>query len=258
MRRGLAAIALAAAVPLWGAAAQDLQPYHAVYALSLDAAADNAGVASVEGRREIRLTVTCHSIDTDMTEWQKMTMATGQVAVRKSESTTSESIDGRRLTVRSRSTPDPRGNVDGEVRIDETGRGIAVFAKGASSHVDLPAGTLLPGTFARRVMSAMRAGEATVAAAVYHGWEAGPSSIRVTMGPAQQDAPAPDALLHGTWRDLTAESSIPTVQAGLLDITVRGRLYDNGVSNRFVEASGGMAIVATLERFEPLPAPGCD
>ena len=202
--RGLAAIILSTVVPLPGAAAEVLKPYHAVYAISLDASPAGSGIAAYEGGRDIRLTLTCDGARLDQSEWQRITAASGDVVARKTRSEVTESADGRVVTARTVSAPDLSGTIWIEVRFDEAGRGVVTYRKGAAADLVLPAGTLLPIALLRRGQEAMQAGEAGFSAPVYLGWESEPSSVQVVIGPWQQE-PVPGLLLPGRWRDVTEE-----------------------------------------------------
>jgi hypothetical protein len=260
----LVALAASAALP---AAAQELQPHRAIYAVSmLDKGKPNGGGP---GTYAFELKQTCEGYVINQRMRIEVEGAKG-TAVSEQISQMTESRDGRKLRFEHKSSLNskPVSQLRGDATIDDDGRGQSLFSEPEGQSVALPKGTLFPNALTRITIQHAKAGDSGFDALFFYGEKVKPpQSVNVVIGRV------PKRL---------AEFKVP--EDGLSVTENRGRIYYRGAFFDAKEKNGGEAayemsslmldngielygtheegdgggIEYRLTRLEPLPKPTCN
>jgi hypothetical protein len=260
---GAAALAVAA-ISAGSAAATEIMPHRALYAMSLGRANGDAGVTGASGTMAYQWGESCDGWTVEQRYRLKMGYAESPDVAIASNFVTWESKDGLRYRFNQKETRN--GGEDEEIRgtakLDGSGQGgTADFEKPQGTNFTLPPGALFPSAHTIFLIDKARAGENFISKHIFDGATA-ENAVLVTavIGPkVEPDAEAAKKsplLDRPGWRVRLAffpadpKAEKPDYELGML-------LLDNGVSRDMVIDYGDYAIRAKLDDIEPLPKPGC-
>jgi hypothetical protein len=244
-----------------------LQPHRAVYSLSLDMTRGQRSVISIDGEMEYSWALACDGSSFEQNYQVAMAYASGDTLTRKTRYAGWESADGHELTYNLSSNTNGSDNEDirGTARLDDAGRGDAVFKTPADLKQDIPVGSLFPTAHMERLVAAMRQGQPIFTAGFFDGSSTdGPQYVSVAIGRAQSGEPSADPLLRGPSHAISMAFFGLGADKGqdkskeLPDYELRQRLFENGIADRIVIDYGDFAMAAKLDKIEPIEAPHCD
>ncbi|MBV9858836.1 MAG: cell envelope integrity EipB family protein [Alphaproteobacteria bacterium] len=270
LRRRRAAVRAAVMAPLalalmpLAAAAADIAPHRALYAMSLGGTRTDSGVADARGTMAYEWGETCDGWTIEQRYRLKMRYAESQDVEITSNFVTWEAKDGTRYRFNQRETRN--GEVDqeihGEAKLDGPGKGgVAEFTKPQPQTLTLAPGVIFPSAHTILLIDKAQGGENFISRQVFDGATAENAvQVSAVIGPkveADADSGKKSPLLqHPGWRvrlaffpaDPNAEK--PEYELGM-------RLLDNGVSQDMVIDYGDYSIRAKLYDIEALPKPQC-
>jgi len=270
LRRRRAAVRAAVMAPLalalmpLAAAAADIAPHRALYAMSLGGTRTDSGVADARGTMAYEWGETCDGWTIEQRYRLKMRYAESQDVEITSNFVTWEAKDGTRYRFNQRETRN--GEVDqeihGEAKLDGPGKGgVAEFTKPQPQTLTLAPGVIFPSAHTILLIDKAQGGENFISRQVFDGATAENAvQVSAVIGPkveADADSGKKSPLLqHPGWRvrlaffpaDPNAEK--PEYELGM-------RLLDNGVSQDMVIDYGDYSIRAKLDDIEALPKPQC-
>jgi envelope integrity protein B len=261
--------ALVIAAPLADrAAAADLAPYRARYALSLASTDASGGVIGGGGMLLDEWRRTCDGWTEQEHFYLHLQYGEDNVAHETSDSystlATWEASDASRFSfdLRRASTDQPYEEIRGEARRTGAG-GSAVFTKPQAVTLALPRGTLFPAAHNRLLVERAQAGDRFIVRRVFDGSDvetAAPVSAvigpRLAPGSGAGKLPRSRLLDRPSWQIRLAFFSADRA-AELPEYEESVRLLDNGVVQDMVLDYGDHTIHAQLEQIEALPRPRC-
>ncbi|MBY0321931.1 MAG: cell envelope integrity EipB family protein [Reyranella sp.] len=261
---------LIAAATLAPAAAQELAPHRAVYAVSaLDRGKPGTGTS---GTYAYELKLTC---DGGYVVNQRLRLETAGgrgAAASEQQSQMTESRDGKKLRFEHRTSTGGRQTslVKGEALIGDDGKGEARFTDPEGQTVALPATTLFPVAIARETIRQAKAGEQGFDAQFFFGEKVKPpQSVNILIGKLPKRLA--DVKIPEGGEQLADGRTRIYYRAGFFDAQADGKgkgqgepayemssvTLDNGVElyGTHEESDGG--IEYRITRLEPLPKPEC-
>lgn len=264
-RAGVAAVLVAALV--WGgaAAALELVPYRAVYALSLLAARAASGVESVDGHMVAEYSESCTGWGLDLRSLISVADRLGATIRIDTSVETWEARDGRtyRFAVHNTMNDDVIETVAGVAKLPAgPGPGRVVFTAPKRRTLDLPKDTIFPTAHSRRLLEAAKTAPKYVVMTVFDGAVApGPMLVGAAVGkpfPLSNDTHGPaGALAHlRSWPMTLAFYPLDSRRAEP-ESEIAMRVYENGVGDAMQLDFGRFRVKADLVRIELGRHPSC-
>lgn len=265
----LGALALAVAGSLAPAeAAPPLLSHRAHYVMELDRSRAAGEVADATGLMVTEWEDACDGYLTRQRFALRIGDDIGGVVLNDFVTSSWESRDGTRydFTVVRR--------VDGEISEEyrgrvapEGGRPVLRYSVPERAEVALPAETIFPTEYIRRVIAAAEAGENRVEGLVFDGAGEDPLyDIVAFIGrPLGPDAAPPAGLEAAAQAQLAGLASwpihlsyyLPEAKTPEPDFEMRARLFANGVASDLVLDYGDLALRGALTRLDQIAAPAC-
>lgn len=264
-RLALAVTFTLAAVP---AAAVDLVPHRAVYAMRLATAKSASGISAADGVMTYQFADTCDGWTVENSTVINFVYNEGGRVATTWDFLTWESKDGKRYRFRVRSTRDGQvvEQVDGTASLNGGNGGKATFTQPEALTLKLPKGTMFPTHHTEQLLkvaeAAGKVGGRMFARAVFDG--SGPDGLfdvsamlgRPIVAPSPGAKPDSDLLKTPSWRvqmaffPVESKDIFPEYEVGL-------RYHVNGVAQDVVQDFGDFSLKATLRELERLPRPEC-
>jgi hypothetical protein len=255
--RGLLILAVCGSIPAGAVAAEgSITPHKAVYRI---VGGEEGGVTRADGWVVANIEASCDGWSTQNAITFRVVMPDGRVVDSSLKASTWESRDGLQYRF---SAENVRGeSLTGDANIPASGDvGKVVFSQPPGYEMILPAGTMFPMTFNRRILAAARDGEEGVSAIIF---DAGHSSLlvdtEVTIGGGDLSSdetgrglPEIRGLswpLRYTFSTRTADLSGNT--------QFHARLFDNGIYGDMLFDFGDFTFEAILEQIVPGTEPDC-
>jgi len=246
------------------AAAADIAPHRALYAMSLGATHGDGGVTAASGTMAYQWGEACDGWTVEQRYRLKMGYAESPAVSISSNSVTWEAKDSLRYRFNQKETRSggPDQEIRGEAKLEGSGKsGTVEFDKPETKNLKLPAGVLFPSAHTIYLIDRAQAGENFVSKQIFDGATAeGAVLVSAVIGakvePDAELAKKSPLLNRPGWRvrlaffpaDQKAEK--PDYELGMV-------LLDNGVSRDMVIDYGEYSIRAKLDDIEALPKPGC-
>ncbi len=246
------------------AAAAEIMPHRALYAMSLSRASGDAGVTGASGTMAYQWGETCSGWTIEQNYRLKMGYAESPDVSIASNFVTWEAKDGLRYRFNQKETRNGAAEeeIRGAAKLDGPGKGgTADFEKPPGKSFKLPPGVLFPSAHTIFLIDKAKAGENFVSKHIFDGATAdGAVLVSAVIGPkVEPDAEAAKKsplLNRPGWHVRLAffpadpKAEKPDYELGML-------LLDNGVSRNMVIDYGDYAIRAKLDDIEPLTKPNC-
>lgn len=260
------------------AAAADLVPYRARYALAIASTEGSSGVVGAGGVLLDEWNETCEG----WTEQEHfyLHLDYGGVDAGSDAQEARETLDsysnfvtweakdglGYRSYMRRSSSDAPFEEVKGKARLGGPGQGgTAEFTQPQAAALSLAPGVLFPAGHTRLLIDRAEAGDKFVARDVFDGSDVENAGlISAAIGPklapgavkGEEAPPASPLLQRPSWR-ITLAIFPPDRAAMVPDYQETIRLLDNGVTQEMLFDYGDYSVRATLEEIEALPRPRC-
>ena len=255
----------AAALP---AAAQELQPHRAIYAVSM-LEKGKAGMGT-PGTYAFELKQTCDGY----VIYQRMRLevegAKGS-AVSEQTSQMTESRDGRKLHFEHRSTLGGKTVtlLRGDATIDDDGRGQSRFSDPEGQSVSLVDGTQFPNALTRAILQHAKAGDGGFDASFFFGDKVKPpQSVNIVIGRVPRrfaDFKLPDGVGEIAdnrgriyYRGAFFDAEPRQKNGGEAAYEMSSLILDNGIELYGTHEEGDGGIEYRVTRLEPLPKPVCN
>ncbi len=249
------------------AAAQELQPHRAAYAVSLlekgKPGADSPGTYAFE------LKQTCDGYVINQRMRLELEGGKGTV-VSEQTSTMTESRDGRKLKFEHNTALNGKATsqLKGDATLDDSGSGQSLFGEPEGQSVPLPKGTLFPNAMTRVTIQHAKAEDGGFDALFFYGDKVkAPQSVNVVIGRVPKrlaDFKIPDegaslAANRGRiyYRGAFFEPE-PKGQGGEAAYEMSSLMLDNGIELYGTHEEGDGGIEYRITRLEPLPKPTCN
>ncbi len=263
MFRPALAMLILAALPS-AAGAIELQPYRAVYALSLESARSGSGITALDGLLVLEWTEVCDGYKLDQRMGFRLTRAAGVDMMSDIQVETLESKDGTQFRFSVRSSVD-RQLVDemvGTASLDGPGMGgTATFKKPRGKTLKLPPGTIFPTEHTRVLVERALAGERRIARTVFEGSSAETLYQAVAFLGSGTDRKAEAAshdLLAGKRSWSARVAYFPLADGdGVPEYEVGFNMFSNGISDKLQLDYGNFVVSGSLTRLEALAGLGC-
>lgn len=265
----LGALALAVAGSLASAeAAPPLLSHRAHYVMELDRSQEAGEVTGATGLMVTEWEDACDGYLTRQRFALRIGDDIGGVVLNDFVASSWESRDGGRydFTVVRRADGETVEEHRGRIA-PEGGRPVLHYEKPKPAEIALPAETIFPTEYVRRVIEAAEAGKDRVEGLVFDGAGDEPLyDIVAFIGrPLGEDAAPPAELDTAARKHLAGIRSwpihlsyyLPEAQAPAPDFEMRARLFANGVASDLVLDYGDLALRGALTRLEPIAAPAC-
>jgi hypothetical protein len=261
-----AVLALVGAVAL-PAAAQELQPHRAAYAVSL-LEKGKPGLGT-PGTYAFELKQTCDGY----VIFQRMRLELeGSKGAMVSEqiSQMTESRDGRKLKFEHNASVNGKAtsHVRGEATLGDDGAGQSLFSEPEGQSVALPKGTLFPNAMTRATIQHAKAGDIGLDALFFFGEKVKPpQQVNVVIGRVPKrlaDFKVPDegASLAGNRGRIYYRGAFfdpdPKDKNGEAAYEMSSLMLDNGIELYGTHEEGEGGIEYRMTRLEPLPKPTCN
>lgn len=262
VRLALAVLVLAAAPSAAGAL--ELQPYRAVYDLSLAKARQGSGIIGLHGLLVLEWAEACDGYKLEQRMGFRITRAQSGEMLSDIQVETLESKDGTQFRFSVRSSIDDHvvDEIVGHASLEGPGMGgIATFKKPGGKVLELPPGTIFPTEHTRVLVERALAGEQRVVRTVFEGSNVDtPYQAVAFLGSVgdRETGAAPHDLLAGlrSWPvqvayfPLGSADEAPEYEVGF-------RIFSNGISDRLVLDYGDFTVSGSLTRLEALAGSGC-
>ena len=260
----VAALAMAVALP---AAAQELQPHRAVYAVTM-LEKGKAGMGA-PGTYAFELKQTCEGYVINQRMRLEVDGAKGQ-AVSEQNSQMTESRDGRKLKFEHRSLLNgkPSTTLRGDAALDDDGGGQSLFSDPEGQSVALPKGTLFPNAMTRATLEHAKAGDIGFDSLFFFGEKVKPpQQVNVVIGRVPKRLAAfkvPDegaSLAENRGRIYYRGAFFdpdPKDKNGEAAYEMSSLMLDNGIELYGTHEEGEGGIEYRITRLEPLPKPTCN
>jgi hypothetical protein len=258
------ALVVAIALP---AAAQELQPHRAAYAVNLlekgKPGTDTPGTYAFE------LKQTCDGYVINQRMRLELEGGKGTV-VSEQTSTMTESRDGRKLKFEHNTALNgkPTSQLKGDASLDDSGSGQSLFGEPEGQSVALPRGTLFPNAMTRATIQHAKSGDVGFDALFFFGDKVkAPQSVNVVIGRVPKrlaDFKVPDegaALAANQGRIYYRGAffdSDPKDKSGEAAYEMSSLMLDNGIELYGTHEEGEGGIEYRMTRLEPLPKPTCN
>ena len=260
----IAVVAASLALP---AAAQELQPHRAVYAVTmLEKGKRGMGPP---GTYAFELKQTCEGYVINQRMRLEVEGAKGSV-VSEQTSTMTESRDGRKLHFEHHSAANGKQTslLRGDATLDDEGRGQSLFSEPEGQSVALPKGTLFPNALTRATIQHAKAEDGGFDSLFFYGEKMKPpQSVNLVIGRVPKrlaDFKLPegaeslaDSRARIYYRGAFFEAE-PKGQTGEAAYEMSSLMLDNGVELYGTHEEGDGGIEYRLTRLEPLPKPTCN
>jgi hypothetical protein len=242
----------------------ELQPYRAVYDLSLASAKSGSGITALDGLLVIEWAEACDGYKLDQRMGFRLTRADRGDMMSDIQVETLESKDGTQFRFSVRSSVDHKvvDEMVGTASLDGPGKGgSATFKKPRGKTLELPPGTIFPTEHTRVLVERALAGERRIARTVFEGSNVDtPYQAVAFLGPGS-DREAEEGvhdLLAGrqSWSarvayfPLAGRDGVPEYEVGF-------RMFSNGISDRLLLDYGDFVVSGALTRLEALAGSGC-
>jgi hypothetical protein len=266
----LAAMALAgalAAATALPAAAQELQPHRAVYAVSL-LEKGRSGMGA-PGTYAFELRQTCEGYVINQRLRLEVDGAKG-AAVSEQTSQMTESRDGRKLRFEHNSALNgkPTGQLRGDAALDDDGHGQSLFGEPEGQSVALPRGTLFPNAMTRLTLQHAKAGDVGFDALFFYGEKVkAPQSVNVVIGRvpkrlADLKIPEGGEAVAGNRGRIYYRGAFfdadPKDKNGEAAFEMSSLMLDNGIELYGTHEEGEGGIEYRITHLDPLPKPTCN
>jgi len=249
------------------AAAQDLQPHRAVYAVSmLDKGKPGIGAP---GTYAFELRQTCDGYVISQRMRLEVEGSKGSV-VSEQTSQMTESRDGKRLSFEHHSAANGKQTslLRGDATLDDEGRGQSLFTEPEGQSVALPKGTLFPNALTRATIQHAKAEDGGFDALFFYGEKVKPpQSVNLIIGRVPRrladfklpEGAGPLAENRGRiyYRGGFFEAE-PKGQTGEAAYEMSSLMLDNGIELYGTHEQGDGGIEYRITRLEPLPKPTCN
>lgn len=253
------------------AAAADIVPYRASYALSLASTRTSSQVVGAGGMLLDEWDEACDGWTEQEHFYQRLEYANDAPDQGTDEAysnlVTWEAKDGLRFQfdMRQASTGNSYEEIKGHATLDRTGKaGTAAFASPESMTLPLPRGTLFPAAYTRLLIERAQAGDRFISRKLFDGTDATSANLvtavierRLSPNAGADKKLAANPLLHRpSWQIRLAFFSAAKGDEEP-DYEEDVQLLDNGVMQDMVFDYGTYAVHAELDRIEALPRPHC-
>jgi len=260
----IAVVAASLALP---AAAQELQPHRAVYAVTmLEKGKRGMGPP---GTYAFELKQTCDGYVISQRMRLEVEGAKGSV-VSEQTSTMTESRDGRKLRFEHHSAANGKQTslLRGDATLDDEGRGQSLFSEPEGQSVALPKGTLFPNALTRATIQHAKAEDGGFDTLFFYGEKLKPpQSVNLVIGRVPRrlaDFKLPegaeslaDNRARIYYRGAFFEAD-PKGQSGEAEYEMSSLMLDNGIELYGTHEEGDGGIEYRITRLEPLPKPTCN
>ena len=260
----VAALAMAVALP---AAAQELQPHRAVYAVTM-LEKGKAGMGA-PGTYAFELRQTCEGYVINQRMRLEVEGAKG-TAVSEQTSQMTENRDGRKLHFEHRTALNgkPTSTLRGDAGLDDDGRGQTLFSEPEGQSVALPKGTMFPNALTRATIQHAKAGDGGFDAQFFYGDKVKPpQSVNIVIGRvpkrfAEFKIPeGGETLAENSGRIYYRGAFFdadPKDKNGEATYEMSSLMLDNGVELYGTHEEGEGGIEYRITRLEALPKPACN
>jgi hypothetical protein len=266
--RALSVAALmAAALP---AAAQDLQPHRAIYAVTMFEKGRTGTGTGAPGTYAFELKQTCEGYLINQRMRLEFEGSKGAV-VSEQTSQMAESRDGRTLRFEHHSSANGKETslMRGDASLGDEGRGQSLFSEPEGQSVTLPKGTLFPNAMMRATLQHAQRGDGGFDALFFWGEKVkAPQSVNVVIGrvpkrlsdfkiPEGGEALAADRgriYYRGAFFDTEPKSG----NGGEAAYEMSSLMLDNGIELYGTHEEGDGGIEYRVTRLEALPKPVCN
>ena len=260
-------VAILAATLALPAAAQELQPHRAVYAVSmLEKGKPGMGPP---GTYAFELKQTCDGYVINQRMRLEVEGNKGSV-VSEQTSQMTESLDGRKLHFEHHSAANGQQTslLRGDATLDDEGRGQSLFSEPEGQSVALPKGTLFPNALTRATIQHAKAEDGGFDTLFFYGEKLKPpQSVNLVIGrvprrladfklPEGAEALA-DNRARIYYRGAFFEAD-PKGQTGEAAYEMSSLMLDNGVELYGTHEEGEGGIEYRITHLEPLPKPTCN
>ena len=249
------------------AAAQELQPHRAVYAVSmLEKGKPGMGPP---GTYAFELKQTCEGYVINQRMRLEVEGSKGSV-VSEQTSQMTESRDGRKLRFEHHSAANGKQTslLRGDATLDDEGRGQSLFSEPEGQSVALPKGTLFPNTLTRATIQHAKAEDGGFDTLFFYGEKLKPpQSVNLVIGRVPKrlaDFKLPegaeslaDNRARIYYRGAFFEAD-PKGQTGEAAYEMSSLMLDNGIELYGTHEEGDGGIEYRITRLEPLPKPTCN
>lgn len=260
----LAAVATCVALP---AAAQELQPHRAVYAVSmLEKGKPGMGAP---GTYAFELKQTCDGYVINQRMRLEVEGSKGAI-VSEQTSQMTESRDGRKLHFEHHSAANGKQTslMRGDASLDDDGAGQSLFGEPEGQSVALPKGTLFPNAMTRVTIQHAKAGDGGFDSLFFYGEKVKPpQQVNVVIGRVPKrlaDFKIPEGgeqlaenrariYYRGAFFDPQ-----PKGQSGEAAYEMSSLMLDNGIELYGTHEEGDGGIEYRVTRLEALPKPTCN
>jgi hypothetical protein len=260
----MATLVASLAVP---AAAQELQPHRAVYAVSmLEKGKPGMGAP---GTYAFEIKQTCDGYVINQRMRLEVEGAKGSV-VSEQTSTMTESKDGRKLKFEHHSTANGKQTslLRGDATLDDDGRGQSRFSEPEGQSVAMPKGTLFPNAMTRATIQHAKAEDGGFDTLFYYGEKVKPpQSVNVVIGRVPKrlsDIKLPEGSESITenrgriyYRGAFFDAQ-PKDKNGEAAFEMSSLMLDNGIELYGTHEEGDGGIEYRITRLEALPKPTCN
>jgi hypothetical protein len=249
------------------AAAQELQPHKAAYAVSL-LEKGKPGLGA-PGTYAFELKQTCEGYVINQRMRLELDGGKGAV-VSEQTSTMTESRDGRKLKFEHNASMNGKATsqLKGEATLGDHGVGQSLFGEPEGQSVALPKGTLFPNAMTRATIQHSKAGDIGFDALFFFGEKVKPpQQVNVVIGRVPKrlaDFKVPDegaALADGRGRIYYRGAFFdpdPKDKNGEAAYEMSSLMLDNGIELYGTHEEGEGGIEYRMTRLEPLPKPTCN
>ena len=260
----VAALAVAIALP---AAAQELQPHRAVYAVTM-LEKGKAGLGA-PGTYAFELKQTCEGYVINQRMRLEVEGAKG-MAVSEQTSQMTENRDGRKLRFEHRSALNGKATstLRGDAGLDDDGRGQSLFSDPEGQSVALPKGTLFPNAMTQAIIQHAKASDGGFDALFFFGDKVKPpQSANIVIGRvpkrlAEFKIPeGGESLAENRGRIYYRGAFFdadPKERNGEAAYEMSSLMLDNGVELYGTHEEGEGGIEYRITHLEPLPKPTCN
>lgn len=255
------------AVPEDRAARLGLVPHKALYDIRLISAHSGSQILNISGKMYFEWKPVCEAWTTSHRFDLVYEYADAPSMRITSDFTTFEPFDGSTFDFTSRRMRDgePYQELRGQGRLDEAGKGEAIYTMPAHLEFDLPQGSLFPMGHTLGLMEAVRSGKTFFAATVFDGSdEDGPVEINAIVGKKvnvmtqARSSPAVDVALLNTPAWNVRMAFFPLIKAeASADYEMDLILHDNGIISDMTIEYEDFTVTQKLVALEKVDAEGC-
>jgi EipB-like len=261
----LAVLAAGFALP---AAAQELQPHRAVYAVTL-LEKGRAGLGT-PGTYAFELKQTCDGYVINQRMRLEVEGSKGAI-VSEQTSQMTESRDGRKLRFEHHSAANGKQTslLRGDATLDDDGRGQSLFSEPEGQSVALPAGTLFPNALTRATIKHAKADDGGFDTQFFYGEKVKPpQAVNVVIGRVPRrlaefkipEGAEPLAENRGRiyYRGAFFDAPSKEQTTGEAAYEMSSLMLDNGIELYGTHEEGEGGIEYRITRLESLPKPNCN